>query len=77
MYQLKFVIDARKELAEVDAFLEELPPAPANRVLLMPQGVSPAELDERAAWLKPHCEERGFVFCPRKQIEWYGTIRGT
>jgi hypothetical protein len=43
----------------------------------MPQGIEQVELDARAAWLRPHCEHEGLVFCPRKQIEWYGPVRGT
>ena len=48
-----------------------------ERVLLMPQGTGAEELEARAAWLKPYCVERGLVFCPRKQIEWFGAVRGT
>lgn len=76
-YQLKFVVDTAAELTEVDEFLAGLPGVDPERVLLMPQGTTPAELDRRAEWLKPHCEERGFTYCPRKQIEWFGAARGT
>lgn len=77
VYQLKFVVDTPEELAEVDALLDQLPPVDPERVLLMPQGVTPAELDERAEWLRPECERRGVTYCPRKQIEWFGATRGT
>ena len=76
-YQLKFVIDSSEELEEVEVFLTELSGVDSKRVLLMPQGVTREELEERATWLKPHCEDRGFTYCPRKQIEWYGSVRGT
>ncbi len=76
-YQLKFVIDSAEELDEVETFLTDLSGVDRERVLLMPQGVTIGELEERAAWLRPHCEDRGFTFCPRKQIEWYGAKRGT
>lgn len=77
VYQLKFVVDAPDELAEVDDFLGELQDVDPERVLLMPQGTTPEELEERAEWLRPHCEERGYTYCPRKQIEWFGAARGT
>ena len=77
VYQLKFVVNETEELDEVGAFLDELPPVDPQRVLLMPQGTTPAELDERAAWLREACSELGFTYCPRKQIEWYGAVRGT
>lgn len=76
-YQLKFVIDAPGDLETVDAYLAEFPEIARERVLLMPQGMEQAELDARAVWLRPYCEAEGFVFCPRKQIEWYGPVRGT
>lgn len=77
VYQLKFVIDTPDDLAEVDEYLSELGPVEGDRVLLMPQGVEQPELDHRAEWLRPYCQERGYVFCPRKQIEWFGAVRGT
>lgn len=76
-YQLKFVVDRRGELAQIDAMLADLPSCDPERVLLMPQGVTSDELAERADWLRDHCGERGFTFCPRKQIEWFGAARGT
>jgi 7-carboxy-7-deazaguanine synthase len=76
-YQLKFVIDSRADCDEVEAYLEELPEADRSRVLLMPQGTDAKSLAERSAWLEPLCRERGFHFCPRRHIEWYGHARGT
>jgi 7-carboxy-7-deazaguanine synthase len=76
-YQIKFVIDSPADLAVVERYLVELPEIARERVLMMPQGIEQAELDSRAAWLRPYCEVRGLVFCPRKQIEWYGPVRGT
>jgi 7-carboxy-7-deazaguanine synthase len=76
-YQLKFVIDAPADLEELTAYLAEFPEVVRDRVLLMPQGIEQQELDARALWLQPYCEANRFVFCPRKQIEWYGPVRGT
>ena len=76
-HQLKFVIDAPGDVDEVDAYLAELGACDRRRVLLMPQGVTPEELVERAVWLEPMCAELGLAYCPRKHIEWYGHRRGT
>ena len=76
-YQLKFVIDRAPDLDEVEDFLQEFPEVEEKRVLMMPQGTTPEELRQRATWLEPHCYERGWTYCPRRQIEWYGPIRGT
>ncbi|MEM8944475.1 MAG: 7-carboxy-7-deazaguanine synthase QueE [Planctomycetota bacterium] len=76
-YQLKFVVDQQSEVDEVEQFLAEFPEAVSDCVLLMPQGQTQDELDQRSSWLQPLCEQRGWKFCPRRQIEWYGPVRGT
>jgi 7-carboxy-7-deazaguanine synthase len=76
-YQLKFVIDTPEDLPYVDRYLLKLPEIERGRVLLMPQGIDQPQLDARAAWLRPYCRERGYIYCPRKQIEWFGPVRGT
>jgi len=76
-YQLKFVIDQPHELPEVEEFLAELTKVDSERVLLMPQGTTSEALDDREQWLRPYCEAKGYTFCPRKQIEWFGAARGT
>jgi len=74
--QLKFVIDTADDCREVEAYLAELPEVRRHPILLMPQGVDAAALEEKAAWLIPYCETRGWTFCPRRQIEWFGAQRG-
>jgi 7-carboxy-7-deazaguanine synthase len=76
-YQIKFVIDSPDDLRPVGEYLTEFPEIERDRVLLMPQGVEQIELDSRAAWLRPYCDSNGLIFCPRKQIEWFGPVRGT
>lgn len=76
-YQLKFVIDRREEIAEVTELLTHLPEVDAARVLLMPQGNHVDQLSQRSEWLEPLAREQGWRFCPRRQIEWYGPVRGT
>jgi 7-carboxy-7-deazaguanine synthase len=76
-YQLKFVIDVREDLEAVRGYVDEFPEIDRERVLLMPQGTDQDQLEQRGAWLRPFCEAEGFVFCPRKQIEWFGPVRGT
>jgi 7-carboxy-7-deazaguanine synthase len=76
-YQLKFVIDSPADLAEVEAWLARFPQVSRERVLLMPQGTDSAGLSSIAEWLQPYCQEHGYVFCPRRHIEWYGARRGT
>jgi 7-carboxy-7-deazaguanine synthase len=76
-YQVKFVINSQEDLDSVQEYLAEIPEIGRERVLLMPQGTERDELEERTAWLRPYCKAEGFVFCPRKHIEWFGPVRGT
>ncbi len=76
-YQLKFVIDRPEDVVEVVEYLETVGNVTGDRVLLMPQGVEPAELAVRSEWIQVECDRLGFRFCPRKHIEWYGNKRGT
>jgi 7-carboxy-7-deazaguanine synthase len=77
VYQIKFVIDSPEDLELVEKYLAEFPEIAPERVMLMPQGIEQVELEAREAWLRPYCEAYGLVICPRKQIEWYGPVRGT
>jgi 7-carboxy-7-deazaguanine synthase len=76
-YQLKFVIDAPKDCEEVLEYLGGFPQVERSRVMLMPQGTDAASLARRRQWLEPYCQQHGLVFCPRRQIEWFGWVRGT
>jgi len=76
-YQLKFVVDRPEDCREVEEFLAEFPQIDRGRAMLMPQGTEAGELAEKARWLAPYCAEHDLVFCPRRQIEWYGSVRGT
>jgi 7-carboxy-7-deazaguanine synthase len=76
-YQLKFVIDTPADCDEVGQWLDDFAEVDRRRVLLMPQGRRREELDERELWLAPYCLEQGFAYCPRRQIEWFGLVRGT
>jgi 7-carboxy-7-deazaguanine synthase len=76
-YQVKFVIDQPADCREVEAYLARMPQIDRSRVMLMPQGTDADELAKRAVWLKPFCEGAKVRFCPRRQIEWFGAMRGT
>ena len=76
-YQLKFVVAREEDLDEIESFLSEVGEVDRGKVLLMPEGIDAATLEQRATWLEPLCSERGFTFCPRKHIFWYGNKRAT
>jgi len=76
-YQIKFVISSQADCREVEVYLTELREISRDRVLLMPEGTDNRTLQRTAMWLEPFCLEKGFRFCPRKQIEWFGLMRCT
>ena len=76
-YQLKFVVDRVADVKEVEEMLAKLPAVSADRILLMPQGRTMEEMASRSLWLAELCHERGWTLCPRRQLEWFGPVRGT
>ena len=76
-YQMKFVVSAPEDCEEVLQYLVEFPEIDRERVMLMPEGCTMPRLESVARWLEPFCAEHDMLFCPRRQIEWYGSLRGT
>jgi len=76
-YQLKFVVDSPADCREVLSVLDALRSPDRRRVLLMPQGTDSETLAATASWLRPFCRQHELTYCPRRQIEWFGSVRGT
>ncbi len=76
-YQLKFVIDTPDDCDEVETYLEQFSGVDPQRVLLMPQGIDEQTLSGKHSWIETFCDEKGFRFCPRMHIVWFGNKRGT
>lgn len=76
-YQLKLVVDRPDELEEVEAFLAHFSPDVRRRTMLMAQCRTAEEQQAHASWLAAVCEERGWTYCPRKQLDWFGALRRT
>jgi len=75
--QLKFVVGSRSDCEEAAAYLRQLPAKARDLAMLMPQGQDIESLAAIESWLEPYCQQHGFGFCPRRQIEWFGLARGT
>tara|TARA_R110002096_G_scaffold122929_6_gene266124 strand:+ start:4439 stop:5014 length:576 start_codon:yes stop_codon:yes gene_type:complete len=75
-YQLKFVTDG-DDLVEIGDLLSQLGEIPAEKVLLMPEGITPEQLQSRIPGVIAACKERGFRFCPRLHIDLFGNTPGT
>ena len=74
-YQLKFVVAAESDMAEILALVRALG-APPESVMLMPEGTKPELLRERSGWLVEQAKLHGYRFTPRLHIDLYGNRRG-
>jgi 7-carboxy-7-deazaguanine synthase len=74
-HQLKFVVRGEEDVGEILALVERLGVAP-ERVLLMPEGRSAAEVAGRAAEVARLCLAHGFLYTPRLHLELFGNLRG-
>ncbi|HLO98294.1 MAG TPA: 7-carboxy-7-deazaguanine synthase QueE [Fimbriimonas sp.] len=75
--QLKFVVAAAADVAEIQKLLSLLPSVLPERICLMPEGRDSATLWERARALVPVVMEHGWRIAPRMQIDLFGDTRGT
>lgn len=74
-YQLKFVIARAEDIGEVRELVADLG-APADKVILMPEGIAGDTLHERGVWIAEVCKEFGYRFTPRLHVDLYGNRRG-
>ena len=74
-YQLKFVVAAPEDVEEIRSMVQDLR-ADDQRVILMPEGIDPVTLRERAAWIVAICKQQGWRFSPRLHVDIWGNRRG-
>ena len=75
-YQMKFVVDQPADLKEIENYLQAYPEISGERIWLMPQARSEAEIRERESWLREAARQRGWNYTGRWQIEQFGNVRG-
>ena len=76
-YQLKFVVDQIDDVEATADYLCQFPQVDPYRVWLMPQGRTAAEVAQREDWASQEARRRGWNYCARKQLEWFGAARCT
>jgi 7-carboxy-7-deazaguanine synthase len=74
-YQLKFVVSRPEDLEEIDDIVS-LAGAETGKVILMPEGVDPVRLREKAVWIAELCKREGFRYGPRLHVDIWGDRRG-
>ena len=76
-YQLKFVVDTEQDLHEVSEYLSHFSGIEPSRVLLMSQATDVETMHKKAKWIEPFCSSKGYRYCPRMQLVWFGYRRRT
>jgi 7-carboxy-7-deazaguanine synthase len=81
-HQLKFVVTGEADLPEVEALLADLRdvasvPVADEDVLLMPEGQTREELDERRVAVAELAAERGYRYTPRLHVDLWNDAPGT
>ena len=71
----KFVVRDEADLTEVEDLRRRFT-IPPDRVVLMPEGRTAAELTSRSSWLAEACTQRGYRFSTRLHILIWGDKRG-
>ena len=74
-HQLKFVVQEASDIAEILALVERLGAA-RERVLLMPEGRTSAEVGARTELVGRLCLQHGLRYSPRLHLDLFGPGRG-
>lgn len=76
-FQLKFVVSSLNDADEIGDLLDRLGTSvPPEKVLLMPEGVNEAQLQEHGGPVIDLCKQHGWRFCDRLHIRLFGSKRG-
>jgi 7-carboxy-7-deazaguanine synthase len=76
-YQLKFVIDRREDVSDVEQYLEEFPAIVPANIYLMPQATEQNDHAAKCEWVGREAALRGWKLSRRLHIELFGNTRGT
>ncbi|MBI2059448.1 MAG: 7-carboxy-7-deazaguanine synthase QueE [Nitrospirae bacterium] len=72
--QFKFVVEADRDLDEID-FLSRTLPIDPRLILLMPQVTTQPDIEIAYTHVRRMCERSGYGFSPRLHIERFGNVR--
>lgn len=75
-YQFKFVANSEEDIQEIIEKYKEPLNIPNDNIWLMPQGISHAQLNQRAAWIAEKCKELGWSYSDRIHIRIWGNKTG-
>lgn len=71
----KFVISKDSDLQEIEEIIQQFD-IPKQRVLLMPEGRTQEDLQQRRLWLADLCRDHNYRYSDRLHIQLWGSKRG-
>jgi len=75
-YSLKFVVETEPDLVEIQQSQQEMQ-IPASVIVLMPQGINRDQIQTKQNWMVAICQQYGYCYSPRLQVDIWGDKRGT
>lgn len=75
--QWKFVVSQPEDVNEIQQVLDSIGNVRPQDVILMPEGITAADLASRSGWIAEICKQHGWRFGPRLHVLLYGNTRGT
>jgi 7-carboxy-7-deazaguanine synthase len=75
-YQLKFVVDVKSDLQEIEQTIEKLGSVNVEKVMLMPQAVTRDEYLKKAPIVADLCKHAGYTFCQRLHLLLWNNQKG-
>lgn len=72
----KFVVTSPDDFPEIEEIIS-LYNLPANKIFLMPEGVTKEALEAKSPQIIEYCKKRGYRFTPRLHIMAFGNARKT
>ena len=74
--QLKFVVETEPDLVEIQQLQQEMQ-IPSSTIVLMLQGISRDQIQDKQNWMVEICKQHGSRYSPRLQVDIWGDKRGT
>ena len=71
----KFVVVSENDFPEIEGVIAHYN-LPADKIFIMPEGVTREEIFKKEPWLSDYCKMRGYLFTTRHHILKWGNKRG-
>ena len=70
------MVETEQDLVEIQQLQQEIK-IPASVIVLMPQGISRDQIQDKQNWMVEICKQHGYRYSPRLQVDIWGDKRGT